>query len=230
MPATSASSACVTLRLLGLSVAVSPCSSAYIASRRHCFAAVSVGNVFFFQAEDGIRDPLVTGVQTCALPIYLGMAYGPRFQQVLRVVRRGGLAIGEVRGQDTPVAEHLPPTVLDAALQTVLALTDTADAYLPVQVACFQLLKKPMGTALRCVLRLTPVQPEQPTDAGHAADLVLLEGDQVVCVLGGLGYQRVGSRQRQLYHEPRWVRRSARPSPPDPSPPDPSPPDPASPA
>src|SRR5205823_8453140 len=26
--------------------------------------------VFFFQAEDGIRDKLVTGVQTCALPIY----------------------------------------------------------------------------------------------------------------------------------------------------------------
>src|SRR5438105_11140418 len=27
---------------------------------------------FFFQAEDGIRDPLVTGVQTCALPISRG--------------------------------------------------------------------------------------------------------------------------------------------------------------
>src|SRR5258708_16680751 len=26
---------------------------------------------FFFQAEDGIRDDLVTGVQTCALPIWL---------------------------------------------------------------------------------------------------------------------------------------------------------------
>ena len=26
--------------------------------------------VFFFQAEDGIRDIGVTGVQTCALPIY----------------------------------------------------------------------------------------------------------------------------------------------------------------
>src|SRR5260370_5275094 len=25
---------------------------------------------FFFQAEDGIRDSSVTGVQTCALPIY----------------------------------------------------------------------------------------------------------------------------------------------------------------
>src|SRR2546425_4070546 len=27
---------------------------------------------FFFQAEDGIRDKLVTGVQTCALPISAG--------------------------------------------------------------------------------------------------------------------------------------------------------------
>src|SRR2546425_1243930 len=26
-------------------------------------------HIFFFQAEDGIRDKLVTGVQTCALPI-----------------------------------------------------------------------------------------------------------------------------------------------------------------
>src|SRR5690606_39794186 len=26
--------------------------------------------IFFFQAEDGIRDFHVTGVQTCALPIY----------------------------------------------------------------------------------------------------------------------------------------------------------------
>src|SRR5437762_11382676 len=26
---------------------------------------------FFFQAEDGIRDTSVTGVQTCALPIFL---------------------------------------------------------------------------------------------------------------------------------------------------------------
>src|SRR5207248_3552478 len=28
--------------------------------------------VFFFQAEDGIRDRTVTGVQTCALPISTG--------------------------------------------------------------------------------------------------------------------------------------------------------------
>ena len=28
-----------------------------------------IGMFFFFQAEDGIRDYKVTGVQTCALPI-----------------------------------------------------------------------------------------------------------------------------------------------------------------
>src|SRR5438105_7204033 len=32
---------------------------------------------FFFQAEDGIRDPLVTGVQTCALPISAERSGGP---------------------------------------------------------------------------------------------------------------------------------------------------------
>src|SRR5439155_2991715 len=37
--------------------------------------------IFFFQAEDGIRDGHVTGVQTCALPIYL-----PRRRRLLRVI------------------------------------------------------------------------------------------------------------------------------------------------
>src|SRR5256885_3488444 len=33
------------------------------------FSAQYLNGVFFFQAEDGIRDYKVTGVQTCALPI-----------------------------------------------------------------------------------------------------------------------------------------------------------------
>src|SRR5438309_3475972 len=41
---------------------------------------------FFFQAEDGIRDGTVTGVQTCALPICVG--------QVSRVLVPGELALG----------------------------------------------------------------------------------------------------------------------------------------
>src|SRR6202035_3702925 len=44
---------------------------------RHILSAQSVGAVFFFfQAEDGIRDGTVTGVQTCALPISAFFAGG----------------------------------------------------------------------------------------------------------------------------------------------------------
>src|SRR3989441_1735709 len=35
-----------------------------------CRSSLSLFIFFFFQAEDGIRDKLVTGVQKCALPIY----------------------------------------------------------------------------------------------------------------------------------------------------------------
>src|SRR5206468_7531205 len=37
----------------------------------------SVYFFFFFQAEDGIRDLIVTGVQTCALPISVVGGAGP---------------------------------------------------------------------------------------------------------------------------------------------------------
>src|SRR6266849_984750 len=40
--------------------------SCFVCYRR----AASIHFFFFFQAEDGIRYPRVTGVQTCALPIY----------------------------------------------------------------------------------------------------------------------------------------------------------------
>src|SRR5690349_24088652 len=51
---------------------------------------------FFFQAEDGIRDLYVTGVQTCALPILLRAVGGERPVVDLRV----HLFHGEVRPLD----------------------------------------------------------------------------------------------------------------------------------
>src|SRR5205085_7110592 len=50
---------------------------------------------FFFQAEDGIRDLTVTGVQTCALPICLRdlrLALDAVLQAVRRRARGRGLA------------------------------------------------------------------------------------------------------------------------------------------
>ena len=44
---------------------------------------ITVHRFFFFQAEDGIRDRLVTGVQTCALPIFGGMLAGALVTGVL---------------------------------------------------------------------------------------------------------------------------------------------------
>src|SRR5437879_12872248 len=40
--------------------------------------------LFFFQAEDGIRDTSVTGVQTCALPIFLTSRPMQRYESDLR--------------------------------------------------------------------------------------------------------------------------------------------------
>src|SRR2546429_586390 len=51
--------------------------------------------VFFFQAEDGIRDVAVTGVQTCALPISLpGRCRKSRVRYLSSVFKTGGLRMG----------------------------------------------------------------------------------------------------------------------------------------
>src|SRR5437868_9568321 len=43
---------------------------------------------FFFQAEDGIRDRNVTGVQTCALPIYSRRLAAPMFDRIRKAFTR----------------------------------------------------------------------------------------------------------------------------------------------
>src|SRR5437016_7372356 len=45
--------------------------------------------VFFFQAEDGIRDWSVTGVQTCALPISAELIEGLEVVPRARIAYRG---------------------------------------------------------------------------------------------------------------------------------------------
>src|SRR5947209_10696212 len=63
-------------------------------------------SVFFFQAEDGIRDIGVTGVQTCALPIsVLGMTKSAGVEYAPRGIRINAVCPGTI---DTPmVAEML---------------------------------------------------------------------------------------------------------------------------
>src|SRR5690606_14550104 len=57
----------------------------------------------FFQAEDGIRDFHVTGVQTCALPIYHRRC-AQRARQVREVVREQVPAVDDGDHTGTPSA------------------------------------------------------------------------------------------------------------------------------
>src|SRR5690606_40964906 len=67
---------------------------------------------FFFQAEDGIRDFHVTGVQTCALPILPPAGTGPRPQSVGPGARRArpGAAARRHRHGLPPPARRAPAT------------------------------------------------------------------------------------------------------------------------
>src|SRR5437762_8413670 len=75
---------------------------------------------FFFQAEDGIRDTSVTGVQTCALPIY---RVGPI------LVRRGGTAAVPHRDHDLVDARwNADELLIDHALVAALRLLEALHA------------------------------------------------------------------------------------------------------
>src|SRR5438046_6317665 len=67
---------------------------------------------FFFQAEDGIRDWSVTGVQTCALPIL-----GQEGRHCLRQMARERELVVVLRGGDAHRMrlEHALPEVRDLA-------------------------------------------------------------------------------------------------------------------
>src|SRR5207248_8953424 len=71
---------------------------------------------FFFQAEDGIRDRTVTGVQTCALPIFGFPAEDDAaFERTLRTVEAAGLTKVHVfpysprPGTATAADDRVPP-------------------------------------------------------------------------------------------------------------------------
>src|SRR5256885_8953138 len=86
-----------------------PASSSrpYIHRASSSCRCVLLAGVFFFQAEDGIRDYKVTGVQTCALPIY-GQQQACEIVELERVLAAGGRESGfhsipndENRGEGT---------------------------------------------------------------------------------------------------------------------------------
>src|SRR5260370_32149669 len=74
---------------------------------------------FFFQAEDGIRDSSVTGVQTCALPICFGGS-------VALELARGGADLKAVVSFHGVLATRTP-AVSGAVKASVLVCTGADD-------------------------------------------------------------------------------------------------------
>src|SRR2546430_10003750 len=71
-------------------------------------ACMSYEYFFFFQAEDGIRDLTVTGVQTCALPISLRSARGVPQCAAPPLARAQGRAAARARAAGTGPARCRP--------------------------------------------------------------------------------------------------------------------------
>ncbi|MGW0959957.1 type I polyketide synthase [Streptomyces gelaticus] len=137
----------------------------------------------------------------------LGLPYGPEFRRVLRVDRYSdGLATGELRGLDTPAAEHLRASVLDCAMQTLGAAVELDGTYLPVGFEGVELLKRPKGD-----LRIL-IQVDLDPAGELLADLVALEGSRTVFVVKGVRLKRVADAPadpaERMLLRPRWLKRS----------------------
>src|SRR5690606_39943419 len=76
--------------------------------RRRGVAAQGAAMVFFFQAEEGIRAFHVTGVQTCALPIFTSGAWAQaetEFWQAIRLRVGGRAALVHARAEGDATTE-----------------------------------------------------------------------------------------------------------------------------
>lgn len=186
--------------------------------RRHVTATAApaddTGNGELARLDRTLRDAVAAdGAEGRVEDLYADfddaeMSYGPAFRLIRSFVRHGAdISVAELTGPGGVRAEHLPPPVLDAALQSLATVIQPG---LPVRFRAFRLFSSPRGAELRSVIRLVPAGPE--SDVDYLAEVLVLDGDRTVCVLTGLELRRVartpGSRRR-MFHEPRWVERPA---------------------
>src|SRR2546425_11758593 len=79
---------------------------------------------FFFQAEDGIRDKLVTGVQTCALPILAKPR--KRARGLAPMARARSALITTAAAAPSLICELLPAVVGPLTWKAGLSLASTS--------------------------------------------------------------------------------------------------------
>src|SRR2546430_13319635 len=77
---------------------------------------------FFFQAEDGIRDLTVTGVQTCALPISTYVRRRPATRCTAGSAPRTSVCIPTTATATTPDARDIAPSSTNSSRATCWAV------------------------------------------------------------------------------------------------------------
>ncbi|WP_018348360.1 type I polyketide synthase [Longispora albida] len=157
----------------------------------------------------GLGEPDEVFDAEAAYDVYAdaGLAYGPMFRRMRTVDRHGdNLAVGDLRGADVGILEHVSPYLVDAAAHAFAAIGNDGNSYLPVGYDWFRAFKRPKADSLRVLVRRSPSVPEW---ADIAIDLLAFEGDTAVFELRGLGMKQVASAKRSsLVHELRWIKRS----------------------
>src|SRR5256885_3976866 len=107
-----------------------------------CLICLVIYFFFFFQAEDGIRDYKVTGVQTCALPISMARLAKSRCEQPLKLV----VSTSPVLPSAIPESEVPRTFLLSEAFQARFACfrseEHTSELQSPCNLVCRLLLEK----------------------------------------------------------------------------------------
>src|SRR5216683_5339187 len=110
---------------------------------------------FFFQAEDGIRDLIVTGVQTCALPISRGV----RVRAMVRSIARAG-GISSLPQVEIVAGDMARPETLAEPLRGVdraMLISSSDAAMLDVQSSFIDAARK---AGVKHVVKLSGIMPE----------------------------------------------------------------------
>src|SRR5205823_11642852 len=75
-----------------------------------------------FQAEDGIRDKLVTGVQTCALPIWLARSRNTQGLWVNESTQRATMSVTRVAVSNHPKIEAAATMNITVAVVSIVSI------------------------------------------------------------------------------------------------------------
>src|SRR6266568_7470090 len=148
---------------------------------------------FFFQAEDGIRDGTVTGVQTCALPILVEsgeIVSGGNFhaEPVAFAADQIALGLSEIGA----ISERRIATLVDPALNFGLPPFLTPEpginsGFMIAEVTAAALYAENKQRAAPCSIDSTPTsanQEDHVSMAAHAARRLSDMADNLAAILG----------------------------------------------